>query len=446
MKSTSTESSESTESSKSTESTKSVKIIHNEYANDKFTLNVVDGSLKTLSFNNKTFNIGKVLGKSNAIVWNIDSGRIALNASQTFNTPICLKISEGGKTELDDEKIKYINAHSKDFTRIYYFFPNVRFDSTVVLEDKKFKTLDICILEKVDATVEDSCNYIMNYNYSYSPSITFSYNFINKVSNRLLEIIGSLVRSGYYYTDLKPANIGVVEIDNHYDFKLIDVDSIFKERYDMINTLYTSGSINNNISLMRIQYLNIMFTIISLLFNDDGTTMCSKDYGQFRIEDKMYSYMKWFNKKTRCGEYKYTLLIGTYMVMAQYFGTSKITVNMIMSSYDNIVDDLNNIITAYRPSGYFRFIAKILISMIVIILMQDEYDLPDAIPLFVNEPPNLPTEPVTEKNTLSEISIQPHVPNGVAIVNYLQYYITQYCKDSNCTPVSLYGDYFSNVQ
>lgn len=408
-------------------------------SNNQVSLKIVNDSLKEILVDKQIFKIGKVLGKSNAIVWHIDSS--------PADTPVCLKISAGGKTDLDNDKIKYINNHPNDFTKIYYFAPNIDLNSEIILEGKKFTTIDICILEEVQKTVGDFCNMLMNRNANSSTSYTFSYNFISVVLHRLLEIIGTLTKNGYYYTDLKPANIGVINAGDHYDFKLIDVDSIFKKESGMLHTSYTTGYINNKISLIRIQYLNIIFTIISLLFVDNASAMCSKDYGKFRINNTMNSFMSWFNDAyTSCGEYKYILLMGTYMIIAQYIGTNNFNINMIMERYNGIIDSINNVITGNRPSTYFAFIAKILVTMIVIILMPDESYFPDMIPLFIDKPSNINIVPVTYKNILNTISLLPHVSNGIIIVDYLHQYITQFCNDPQCSFITKYGDYFMNIQ
>lgn len=407
--------------------------------NNQVTLTIVNGFLKEALIDNQIFKIGRVLGKSNAIVWHIDSS--------PADTPVCLKISAGGKTDLNNDKIQYINNHPNDFTKIYYFNSNVDFKSEFVLEGKKFTTIDICILEEAQETIGDFCKKLMYLNTDSSISYTFSYNFISVVLHRLLEIIGTLTKNGYYYTDLKPANIGVIDAGDHYEFKLIDVDSIFKDKKGILHTSYTTGSINNKLSLMHIQYLNIIFTIISLLFIDNASAMCSKDYGQFRKGDDMYTFMNWFSKQSvTCGEYKYILLIGTYMIIAQYFNTNTISIDMIMTNYNKIIKGVNKIITGNRPSTYFAFIAKILVTMIAIILMPEESALPDLIPLFIDEPPIAKIVPVTKNNILDNISLQPYISNGIVIVDYLHYYITQFCKDYNCSFISKYGDYFIQIQ
>lgn len=407
--------------------------------NNHVTLKVVDGSLKEVLIGKQTLKIGDVLGKSNAIVWHINSSPI--------NTPMCLKISAGGKTDLNNDKIQYINNHPNDFTKIYYFDPNIDFKSEFELEGKKFTTIDICILDEVQKTVGDFCKMLMDYNSISSISRTFSYNFIGTVLYRLVDIITTLNKSGYYYTDLKPSNIGVIDVGDHYEFKLIDVDSIFKDESGMLHTSYTTGYINNNISLMRIQYLNIVFTIISLLFIDNGHEMCTKDFGQYRKDDKMYNLMKWFNKSSSyCGEYKYILLIGTYMIIQRYFNTTSISVEMIISYYNKIIRNVNKIITGNRPNDYFEFIAKVLVIMIAVILIQDVSLLPDIIPLFVNNGPIIPLVPVTKKNILDTINLQPHVSNGLMIVDYIHYYITQHCNDPECSVMDTYGKYFMDIQ
>lgn len=407
--------------------------------NNQVTLKVVDGSLKEVLIGKQTLKIGDVLGKSNAIVWHINSSPI--------NTPMCLKISAGGKTDLNKDKIQYINNHPNDFTKIYYFDPNIDFKSEFELEGKKFTTIDICILDEVQKTVGDFCKMLMDYNSMNSISRTFSYNFIGTVLYRLVDIITTLNKSGYYYTDLKPANIGVIDVGDHFEFKLIDVDSIFKDESGMLHTSYTTGYINNNISLMRIQYLNIVFTIISLLFIDNGHEMCTKDFGQYRKDDKMYNLMKWFNKSSSyCGEYKYILLIGTYMSIQRYFNTTSISVEMIISYYNKIIRNVNKIITGNRPNDYFEFIAKVLVIMIAVILIQDVSLLPNIIPLFMNNGPTIPLVPVTKKNILDTINLQPHVSNGLMIVDYIHYYITQHCNDPECSVMDTYGKYFMDIQ
>lgn len=407
--------------------------------NNQVMLKVVDGSLKEVLIGKQTLKIGDVLGKSNAIVWHINSSPI--------NTPMCLKISAGGKTDLNKDKIQYINNHPNDFTKIYYFDPNIDFKSEFELEGKKFTTIDICILDEVQKTVGDFCKMLMDYNSTSSISRTFSYNFIGTVLYRLVDIITTLNKSGYYYTDLKPANIGVIDVGDHFEFKLIDVDSIFKDESGMLHTSYTTGYINNNISLMRIQYLNIVFTIISLLFIDNGHEMCTKDFGQYRKDDKMYNFMKWFNKSSSyCGEYKYILLIGTYMIIQRYFNTTSISVEMIISYYNKIIRNVNKIITGNRPNDYFEFIAKVLVIMIAVILIQDVSLLPNIIPLFMNNGPTIPLVPVTNNNILDTINLQPHVSNGLMIVDYIHYYITQHCNDPECSVMDTYGKYFMDIQ
>lgn len=414
---------------------------------------VFSNASNQVMINKHAFLIGNVIGKSNALVMDV----FPINATlDNPNVPLCLKIAKHGLIDLNDEKIKYINAHEDDFTSVYEYAPNVRFDTDISIANVTFgKSIDICIMEKVTTTLNQVCMRLE------SSQEQFSFRFLNFVTQRLLEIINNLTAAGYYYTDLKPANIGLTLIGGQVVLKLIDIDSISNNIHQVLSTYYTSGGVSPNINIIRLQYLNIFFTVISLLFLDHAPVMCSVDYSKFNYDQAMRLYMNWFNpinsqqhskwlrsSNVGCIYYKYALLIGTYKIIEDYLNKPDFTMNDVLINFNEIVKTVSNVISLNQDhkSYYFEYIAQCLVVMFLIFLCS-----PDDIPKLVNTYMKSKLIPYQSKYfTESYISakdsfIEPQVLIGVSIVNAMRKYITKYCNDASCVALRKYGDYFLNT-
>lgn len=414
---------------------------------------VFSNASNQVMINKHAYLIGNIIGKSNALVMDV----FPINATlDNPNVPLCLKIAKHGLIDLNDEKIKYINAHGDDFTSVYEYVPAATFDTDISIANITFgKTIDICIMEKVTTTLSQVCMRLE------ASQEQFSFRFLNFVTQRLLEIVNNLTAAGYYYTDLKPANIGLTFIGNQVVLKLIDIDSISKNMYYTLSTYYTSGKVSPKINITRLQYLNIFFTVISMLFFDHAHIMCSVDYSKFNYDQAMRLYMNWFNpinskqhdkwlrsSEVECVYYKYALLIGTYKIIEEYLNKPDFTMNDVLINFNEIVKTVSNVISLNQDhkSYYFEFIAQCLVVMFLIFLCS-----PDDIPKLVNT--YMKSKLVSYQGkyfTESYISvkdsfIEPQVLIGVSIVNAMRKYITKYCNDTSCAALRKYGDYFLNT-
>lgn len=409
---------------------------------------------KQVTIGDHTYLIGQTIGKSNALV--MDAYPIGETHKNTKLPPLCLKIAEHGLIDLDDKKIQYINDHPDDFTRIYNYGSNVTFNTDIIFDYFSFgKSIDICIMEKVSTTLSQVCKNVE------TSQEQFSLRFLNFITQRLLAIINDLTEHGYYYIDLKPANIGLIDAGNHVSLKLIDVDSITDDTRHALGTYYTSGKVSPNINITRLQYLNIFFTVISLLFFDHVHVMCSVDYSKFNYDEAMRLYMNWFNpnnskqhskwlysSEVNCVYYKYALLIGTYKIIENYLSKPDFSMNEVLYDFNEIVKAVSNVITNNQDhkSYYFEFIAQCLVVMFLIFLCS-----PKDIPKLVNKYMKSTLISYQSKDfevantSVKDIFIEPQVLIGVSIVNAMRRYITSYCNDQSCNALRKYGDYFLNT-
>lgn len=409
--------------------------------------------LKEIIIDDHAFIVGNIIGKSNALVMDV------FPVDVTFTDPsvsLCLKIAKHGLIDLDDEKIQYINTHNDDFTRVYEYASNVKFDLDISIANILFgKSIDICIMEKVTTTLSQVCMRLQ------SSQQQFSFRFLNFVTQRLLEIINNLTAAGYYYTDLKPANVGLTLIGDQVVLKLIDIDSISNNIHQVLSTYYTSGNVSPNINITRLQYLNIFFTVISLLFLDHAPVMCSVDYSKFNYDQAMRLYMNWFNpmnsqqhskwlrsSNVDCIYYKYALLIGTYKIIEDYLNKPDFTMNDVLINFNAIVKTVSNVITLNQDhkSYYFEYIAQCLVVMFLIFLCSPN-DIPELVNTYMKSKlVSYQSKYFTESYIAAkDLFIEPQVLPGVSIVNAMRRYITKYCTDTSCVALRKYGDYFLNT-
>lgn len=415
---------------------------------------VFSNVLNQVVIDNHAFNIGNVIGKSNALVMDV----FPINATlDNPNAALCMKIAKHGLINLDNKKIKYINTHEDDFTSVYEYVPAATFDTDISIANITFgKTIDICIMEKVTTTLSQICMRVE------SAQEQFSFRFLNFVTQRLLAIVNSLTAAGYYYTDLKPANVGFTLIGgDQVVLKLIDIDSISDDIHQVLSTYYTSGKVSPKINIIRLQYLNIFFTVISLLFFDHAHVMCSVDYSKFNYDQAMRLYMNWFNpinskqhdkwlrsSEVECVYYKYALLIGTYKIIEDYLNKPDFTMNDVLMDFNAIVKTVSNVISLNQDhkSYYFEFIAQCLVVMFLIFLCSPN-DIPELVNTYMKSKLiSYQSKYFTESNTSAKDSfIEPQVLIGVSIVNAMRKYITKYCNDTSCAALRKYGDYFLNT-
>ena len=111
--------------------------------------------------------------------------------------------------------------HSEDFTRIYYFQNNIELPAPIIFQATKnpnktreWQNFDLLLMEKTPYTLDGILNKLPD-NYH------LSLNVLNCLLMSLIRMCNSMVEAGYYYTDLKPANIGIVKYNNVLTFKLI---------------------------------------------------------------------------------------------------------------------------------------------------------------------------------------------------------------------------------
>ena len=159
------------------------------------------------------------------------------------------------------------------------------------------------VMEKTDTTLYDVMK-IANIDQS------FTLETINYLTYKLMKISIDLINNGYYYFDLKPANIGVIYDDdnNKTYFKLIDIDSI-SLNYS-VATSYTDGKFKLHMDKSTIQFVNALLTVIVVLFNNKYYDICD-DMLSINEFDKLYDYIEEKNIDNMilsCGNYKYVIL------------------------------------------------------------------------------------------------------------------------------------------
>ena len=428
-----------------------------------------DGKLSLVTIGNRKYNIGSLLGKSRAFVYEITSSNLKIN------TNMCLKIAEHGDISFTNKKLRHILYHPDDFIRVYDYISDVEFEENLTLHvpeeyfDYTFNgNVDICILERVDKTLDQMCDDLRNQEKGLIGVKAFSYKFLYILTQRLINIADNLVKNELCYTDIKAPNIGINIRDNQYSVKLIDVDTI--DDYGELSTPYTSGRIARNINIIRIQYLNIFFTIFSLLFLDDYKTMCSPKYGKFYRGTKINDYMSWVNnddqfgswikKYGQCSQYKYALLVGTYKIIEDGYNRNFNIIDITKDYYDIIsrvyevilnkgrCNDCNIVTDNGYNSYFFLFIAQCLVIMIAIFksdLIKDNYFYVTNVinTLFKNPYKDDKTISVHEK--YEDVMLDAETSIGVSIVNILRKYAVGYCMDDTCEALKAYGEHFLNI-
>ena len=318
---------------------------------DQLKFNVENNKVSTLNIvttrNTLEFQINKVLGKSNAIVFDI---------SNTSGKPLCLKIGKAGSIQMSNDVIAYVNEHKCDYAKIYYYQQHVTFDNEITFEDKyKFKQFDLLIMEKtnggtLDSKLQKACN-----------DCSLPLKTIKYLTIKLMKICTDLINNGYYYTDLKPANIGIVIKDNNIDFKLIDVDSICT-KFDRLRTSYTNGRFKKFMNMVAVQYMNAFFTIISVMFNDKYKDICNEvlNYNRF------ISFMEYVSTNNddksideysmQCSNYKYIILTFIINTLNDYSNKYKINtdVSYVINKFNDIVKFiLDSIHLNHNEFNYF---------------------------------------------------------------------------------------------
>lgn len=429
----------------------------------------VKKTLSSVTIGEHVYPIGKVLGKSRAIVFNIKSGK-----------PMCLKIARHGDIKLNERKLEYLRNHTDDFTAIYDYVSDVPLNRELILNGVNLTDrVDICVLEKVDLTLDKLCDMIRTRkNFS---KIQFSVEFLSYLTIKLIIIANNLLLNHLCYADIKAANIGINIRNNKVYVKLIDVDTI--DASDTLFTWHTSGRISPNINIKRIQYLNIFFTIFSLLFLNQPSQMCSSNYSEFYKDGNIYNYMSWFNddsnrakysswfsKGLKCTEYKYALLVGTYKIIVDSFENQPLTLQKIFENYGEIVRNVSTIITRHynisKYDSFFTFISQCLVIMVLLFVCPPEHVL-YIVNNVLQAPPHViatrsqgnnangnvtsnlmlytHVNEVTENDLYEYIMLDSEVSMGISIVNILRKYATSICIDETCSALKEYGELFLNI-
>lgn len=437
--------------------------------NKKFINLTVDGNtLSTVTIGNYQFNIGRMIGKSRAIMYEIESSNLGINI------PLCIKIAKHGNIVFNQRKLQHIAEYNNDFANVYYYFANVNFDTDLTLNGTKLgNSIDICVLEKTTTTLDKLFEDLKGKNIFSVKA--FSFKFLSYLTWRLIKIANNLISRGLCYTDMKAENIGLSSdrINQHLYIKLIDVDTIDVAAHT--STVTTSGRIAPNINIIRMQYLNIFFTIISLLFLDNSNHMCSNTYSQYYVGSEMHNYMNWFDAtnndivynswlskptNVECIQYKYALLVGTYKIIDDFFGGNpRFTLADIYNQYWDIVrrvcdvilnkdrcrQDENgcNIITDVCDNReYFSFIAQCLVIMVAMFKCP-----PNAVPEVVNKLLNAPYDNTFKSynDLFDDVMLDAETSIGVSITNILRRYTVGYCTDEICSNLKEYGQTFLNI-
>ena len=429
--------------------------------NIKFMFNN-NNELSAVMIENCIYTIGKMIGKSRALVYEITSSNLNINVK------LCLKIAEHGNISFNYAKLGFIEQHQNDYAQVYNYSSNVTFDNKMILDGYDLgNSVDICVLEQIDNTLDQLCDDLRNQEKGLIDVKTFSFKFLSYLTKRLIEIATTLITNGLYYADMKAANIGITMRDSQYSVKLIDVDtinsfgslSIGAKSGKFVSTDTTTGRIAPNINIVRIQYLNIFFTIFSLLFLDDYKTMCSNKYNQF-YRGKMYNYMSWVNNDKRytawmnthntdCEQYKYALLIGTYKIIEDYGGIKEFNNKYIYAYYNDILQSVYNVImnngrcVQSEYYNYFMFIAHCLVIMVAIFTCPLNEIISTVFILFEkpyvdNGGSGIPNTFNLYDDIYENVMLDAETSIGVSVVNALRKYAVGYCMDETCEALQYY--------
>ena len=85
-------------------------------------------ALSSVIIDDIEYKIGKLLGKSRAVVFNVDS----VNYSYVDDTPLCIKIAKHGNIKLNEMKLKYIREHADEFTDVFDYVSDVTFNKDLI--------------------------------------------------------------------------------------------------------------------------------------------------------------------------------------------------------------------------------------------------------------------------------------------------------------------------
>lgn len=394
-----------------------------------------------LTYNNEklVLNILDVLGASNAVVYNVET-------ATRMPTKLCLKIAPSGTINLDENKIHYINSHSEDFTRIYYFQNNIELPAPIIFKATKkpnktreWQNFDLLLMEKTPYTLDGILNKLPD---NYHLSI----NVLNCLLMSLIRMCNNMVEAGYYYTDLKPANIGIVKYKNGLTFKLIDVDSLFND-YHYIHTEYTTGIIQRKYNFIRIQYLNMFFTVFAVLFNDKADVICANDFGISKINNNIVDFISNIdNYSLTCSHYKYTIIIGTISIL-QYLcnenNIDNLSANIINEYYNFMCEYVANYLSENQSSELFNFVSCMCVAMVYIILQKNSSNIIK----FIHTNFNIENNEICyflADESMYEQSIFPMITIGLGFVNIFYKIITKICNDDNCSNITYSGNLIYN--
>ena len=425
------------------------------------------------------YTIDKMIGTSRALVYEITSSNLDINVK------LCLKIAEHGNILFNYAKLGFIEQRQNDYAQVYNYSSNVTFDNKIILGGYDLgNSVDICVLERVDTTLDQLCENLRNKEKYISDVKTFSFKFLSYLTKRLIEIATNLIYNGLYYADMKAENIGITMHNGQYNIKLIDVDtinsfgrlsidpatgrivSVDANTRRFVSTDTTTGRIAPNINIIRIQYLNIFFTIFSLLFLDDYKTMCSPKYNQY-YRGKMFNYMSWVNNdnnyaawmsghNTNCEQYKYALLIGTYKIIEDYGGIKEFNNEYIYAYYNDILQSVYNVImnngrcVQSEYYNYFMFIAHCLVIMVAIFTCPLNEIVSTVITLF-RKPyeddggSSMPNTFNLYDDIYENVMLDAETSIGVSVVNALRKYAVGYCMDETCEALQYYIQRILNI-
>lgn len=396
-----------------------------------------------LTYNNErlVLNVLDVLGASNAVVYNVET-------ATRMPTKLCLKIAPSGTINLDEEKINYINSHSEDFARIYYFQNNIELPAPIIFQATKnpkktreWQNFDLLLMEKTPYTLDGILNKLPD---NYHLSI----NVLNCLLMSLIRMCNNMVEAGYYYTDLKPANIGIVKYKNGLTFKLIDVDSLFNDSKHFLHTSYTTGSIQRKYNLIRIQYLNIFFTLFAVLFNDKSDVICSNDFGIYMINNNIVDFISNIdNYSLTCSHYKYTIIIGTISILQYLCNENKIdnlTAEIINKYYNFMCEYLADYLSENKSSELFNFVSRMCITMVYIILQKNSSNIIKFIHKKFNMENNNEICYFLANDSMYEKSIFPMITIGLGFVNIFYKILTRSCDENQCSNFTYSGNLIYN--
>lgn len=340
---------------------------------------------------------------------------------------LCIKL---GHMNISENVINYVNSHSDDYVKVFYSIKYIHFDQPLNIYYRNITYFDMLVMEKTDTTLYDVMK-LANIDQS------FNLDTINYLTYKLMKISIDLINNGYYYFDLKPANIGVIYDDdnNKTYFKLIDIDSISLNH--SVATSYTDGKFKLHMNKSTIQFVNAFLTVIVVLFNNKYYDICD-DTLSINEFDKLYDYIEQENIDSMllsCGNYKYVILTCINLILDDLINADSIEqyITYIIDYQDIIFEHIIHLLNIKNYNQeYVNTFLRLCLIMYVIIIVNNKNDNIDIIDYEYMQDHKLFL--YNDDFDFDENKLENNISFGKAMVNYMHTFNMSNCTE-NCENV-----------